>query len=391
MVRTCAALALAACLLVSGCSGVLPGAQNSTTPGAGVGTDAPTSPTAGTTTAPVGGDTADAVDTPSAPPDPEGTALAFEDGRLANASALVAGHVAALNRTGFGFESSAVTRARDAAVPVSYMNRTARVGAGGAPFVAAYNQTGGLSTDRRTALWHNGSFGASKEVRSVALRDDAVLYRSGSAVDADAPPSLSPFVPLYLRTGSFSVVDTAEDGTRTLAANRTHNGTLGSYEVRAFEARATVDEAGRIRSLSVDATLVIENITFDQRYRFALSSAPASVERPSWVDTAVEKTPRAAAHVEDDYMVVTNTGNVALGPDVYLVQNDTGPAGTLDEPLPPGETVYLYQTTGDTHRLVVADSPPTERRASLSGSYRVEFGGRGYFRQVSVPVNASGE
>ena len=390
MVRTLATLALVACLLVSGCSGVLPGDQDVTTHGDGVDTDGTTRTSADGATTDVDSSDDASPATPTTP-DPETTGRAFEDGRLANASLVAVGHTNALNGTGFSFESSLVSRATDAAVPVSYMNRTVRVGSGGAPFVTEYNQTGGLSTDRRTALWQNGTYGASREVRSVAFQDDAVLYQSGPTVDVDAPLSLSPLVPEYLRTGSFAVESTAENGTRTLVASETHDGTFGTYEVLAFEARATVDAVGRVRSLSVDATLVVENVTFDQRYRFSLSTDAATVERPAWVDTAVEKTPRAEAHVEDDYVVVTNTGAVELGPSVALLQGNSGPSARLDDPLAPGETVYLYRTTGDTHRLAVSDSPPTERRESLSGSYDVRFSGRGYFEQTSVPVNASGE
>ncbi|MFC5970773.1 hypothetical protein ACFPYI_05440 [Halomarina salina] len=385
MGKSLAAVALVACLLLSGCSGVLPASEETSTPDVGVESDV-------TATATLDGPTTDSsATTAPSTPDSEEAAPAFEDGRLANTSSLVVSHRRATNGTGFSFESSAVTRAQDAAVPVNYMNRTVRVGAGGTSYVAEYNQTGGLSTDRQTARWSNGTFGASREVRSVAFQDDAVQYLSGPIDSVETPLSLSGFVPMYLRAGSFAVESTAGDGTRTLVASETHNGTLGTYEVRAFEATATVDAVGRVRSLSVDTTLVIENITFDQRYRFALSTDPAAVERPSWVETAVEKTPRVDAHVEDDYVVVTNTGSVELGPRVALMQGNSGASAALDDSLAPGETVYLYRATGDAYRLVVSDSPPTERRESLSGQYEVRFSGRGYFEQVSVPVNAGEE
>lgn len=135
-------------------------------------------------------------------------------------------------------------------------------------------------------------------------------------------------------------------------------------------ARMTVDERGIIRSVEAAYTVKRNQreLTFQINYTIDFIGT-ASVSEPGWVATAREQTPVVRATLTDDNQFVRMTiesGNRLEAGSVVFVNagSDFHNFHTnLDEPIDPGEPVYLYKPadaadTGGVDAGISRGSPP---------------------------------
>ncbi len=364
MARVLAALVL----LLAGCSGL------STVPGANE-TNASAEPAGNGTTATLDGGA-------------DGTAVVgIDDGRLTNASALIDAHVEALAGSGYAYAATVESRPTEGNATHSNTVRwEVRVGADGSAY-ELYDRSGGLSRDQYTETWRNDTVSVEYSVRSTPFGNDTGIYRASEPSGALGANYSANLAPTFLRAGEYVVAGRHGNGSLTLAANGTRDGTVDGHAVSSFDGRALVDAEGRVRSLSVTLSVADPEITQEYRYRLT-DVGDVSVSRPDWFDTALERAVIVEAIMRDDYVAVTNTGRstVDAGTRVFLWEGASGADARLDAPIAPGETVYLYRPAGETGAVEVSRTPPSGAVATLDGSYRVELTDGAYDPLAEVRV-----
>lgn len=271
-------LLLAALLVGAGCAApTAPPATDSPTP-----TEEPWSPT------PTRGSPA-----PTATPAERARPPGVSDGRLVDATALLAAHEEASVRAGF-------VSVANGSAPVTRHGIRVNVTASGRHRVEPnatdyryWNVTEAGPVQRRIEGWSNGSV----EYRRRVGVDGATYVRAESRSPAELASVW--LLATHLRAGNYSVRsvdDRGETTLVTLVANRIDNRTAarralpdGGGNITGYEATLVVDLAGRIRSLSVRMTYELDGRPATLRLEYELRRVGGvEVARPDWVTDATE-------------------------------------------------------------------------------------------------------
>lgn len=290
-----------------------------------------------------------------------------DDGRLANASALLEAHESALAETGF---AATVTRSVNG-------SRASRYRVVAAADLATYRLSGSNArpdgSSVETRLWANETTrfvryesGGETRYRTATRQDDSVnlLYSVGE----------------YLRAGNFTVANgTATDGRTVLVADGYEPLVEGRGPfdgVESFAARAVVDADGRIHALNAS----VERAAGSETYNFTLDrTGVASVDRPDWVSGIPESatlSPKLSVDVrESRVLAVRNEGGDAVpaGATLSLTTDGTTYAATLDEPLEPGEVRYAAISADDGSFGLTAERPAATDVVELSSPVEVRI------------------
>lgn len=349
-------------VVLSGCSGL-----------GGGGADIATSPGTGAADATAtGGGSPPTADGETATPAAEGLPPGVSEDGVENLTALRRAHAAALNGTGFASELVVQNALADSETDLSATQRLeAAVGEGGAPYRYYRNNSGGLSEDFEKTTWGNGSVDVSRRTTYPAYGDAETTYdATRDTTGATAGPGTT--LSAYLRFGEF---DVAANGDRYRLTATGPNESL-DVNVTRFGGTVLVDSRGRIHSATLDLAFTTDRGTFEAHVEYDLSTEPADVAKPDWVPAALDEASAIAveATVEGDAVAVTNTGRepIPAGATLSLSeQTDDGWAGrftTLDEPIAPGETVYVWNEGGETQ---VSRSPPSDADLG-AGPFKVQ-------------------
>lgn len=253
MRRATAAAALVLLAAIAGCS--LPG-------------DGQESPTATAT-----------LSAETAPP-----GVSAESGRLANASALLDAHEAALLETGFSYElrTNATVRRRNGTRQIRRQQVT-RV----APGRETYAYTT-VNPGSRFDVWGNETMQAVK-----VQYGGAVEYRRGNASKTSSLTGRA-LLSRYLASGEWTVADVATRDGRTLVSltsdTRPDDAAAvpkNATDVRNYRSSVIVDSRGRVVSFEASATYTLggEDGSFSIDFRLQSTEAPG-VQRPAWVANA---------------------------------------------------------------------------------------------------------
>ena len=244
----------------------------------------PTSTTAAVTTS-SSVDTADPPNT-DAVVYPPGTS---PDG-IEHPSRLLGAHTDALSRTGFVVTSTVNATVLETGMRIDATARGgARVAAGVSAYYAHRTDAAG-PLKRRTQGYYNGEVERHRRVGEFGdIRESTQEARSIG--ELAGRPLLVP----HLRGGAWNAVTTKQRGGESLVvftatgienASALESGLpAATTAVRSYDARAVVDSAGRIRSLTATAVYVLGGEPATFRLDYDLSRVGnASVERPDWVE-----------------------------------------------------------------------------------------------------------
>lgn len=294
-----------------------------------------------------------------------GTPQGVVDGQLANASALVEAHETALAESGF-------------AATVTYAENGSEVGSYdlvAAPDLTTYTAAGTRSTGEdstvETHLWANETH-------------RFVMYRSGDERSYHArlrgSESLDPIesVGSYLHAGDFTVADepTAEGYTVLTADGLDPSGDEHGrlLDAESFSGRAVVDEAGRVRNLSV----TVERERGSETFAFELRRTDVErVDRPDWLSEIPDGatiSPQLSVDVRDETaLVVRNEAGDAVPPNatLTLTTNDTTYRTTFDAPLGSGERRFAYISANDGELLLATEEPAAADAMELTSPISV--------------------
>lgn len=191
-----------------------------------------------------------------------------ESGTLTNVSALLAAHVDSLGASGYRLETATVGVQRMTYVVESNYS--------------SYRVIPGPNSSN-PPVWANESLTAAR-------------MSSGGETTYQRPPRFWPsrrqmsgadVLGAMFQGADFDRAGTAACGDRTCVVLSATN----HSRYAAFEAKAVVDGSGVVRRFDAAYTLELENrtITNDYRHR-VVRTGNVSVERPSWVETAIKRT-----------------------------------------------------------------------------------------------------
>lgn len=275
-------VALVAAVVLAGCGG-----------STGPGTESPTAETGSATPS----STASATPSPTASPTTTGNHTSLPPGvtqsGVANATALVEAHTAALERTGFIVTSrgkasvvrqGALVEAKTRERAVVEANRTA---------YRAFRRDEASFYSREESVWYDADAGSQAQFRKVknpggterGTRDPHPIGAlTGKAVLKN-----------HFLGGNFTLsgTETVNGTTRvTLTADSVENETAlltalpdKAEKVTSYKGRAVVDEQGRVHSFSATVEYVIrgKQRTYEVEYRIQ-QLGNVTVQRPPWVN-----------------------------------------------------------------------------------------------------------
>ena len=338
-------LSLVALLLLSGCSGTLPGGDTTQTT------------------------TPEELD-PAAADLPPGV----NESGVQNASRLVAAHSETLLAEGFVLNSTATTNGS------SYGNRTATEHRVADPGGEQFSLVGTTVVHRTPA---DGSTTSADEYTQRVWHDETTVvsvelpnrtrYHNVEGLFTDRALSMARNYEEVLAAGAFDVEKVIDRGNHTyttLVATDTRDG-VRKFDAT-FEARFVVDERGVVHEAVVDYAHTEDGT--ERHIERRLVRLGPSLDRPDWVadvpgaafrnaslDVDVEHRHHSA---QETYLVVTSGGPDALpaGTELNVTTNRNDSAGSgvgpnalqavvrTDSSLTPGESVYVYRT-GETLEL----------------------------------------
>ena len=349
-------VAVVAMVALAGCSG---GQTTTTSPTADGSTTDP-----GTTTGggggDDGGDSLDGVDTPS-----------WMTGGGVNGTRLLSAHFGSLSGTSYRVE----TYQNSSGILSLERTGVQRVGANGNT-VYEYDtvSTNGNSTTRAFVNDTWVLTESTNETRSVYSD-----YRvSGGVTNLNYSQQLVQ----YVRLGDFTVNRTYEvDGeTRIDYVASAAAAVQGASAITSFDGRIVVNPDGRIYELGIAATQQAQYGNASTEFQFTLAEVgTGDVETPAWVSTAREQatTVDFAYEFNGSVIEITHEGGDAVAAGTQVVVTPQAGQGVafavLEEPLEPGETIYVSSTGG--RELNVSASPPAAPDSTLGGAINLAFYG----------------
>jgi hypothetical protein len=359
-VRRTPALLVVALLLLAGCVGSPLG------PNADADTTTPDAPATTNSTATATNGTATSANSTAT------TASTFVAGLSAGdrvpTDRVLATHRRIAVETGVVYRQNVTGQSAEDETPPVSMNRLGRVASDGPVVRQQYESTGGASPDSRSELWRNATvslqrFGDGRF--SVREANDTVPVAGTIGAEVAG----------FLRRGTFVVNRTTDDRVVLSATGTVDTESAGTgNEPRLSEYRGTVvlDRRGLVRSVDLRFSLTRSDTETSWRARHETTRiGSVTVERPSWWRTALDSLGTFSVTSGENYVRLTNDGDETYqsGTTVRLSESASGGTlATLDEPLAPGESVYLVQQGGVT---VASRERPPDDRASLSGTYYV--------------------
>lgn len=364
-------------ILLAGCTGLVDDGATAT-------------PASDSPTATPGGESS--TETPEPTPD-DGYPPGVSEAGLENVTALVGAHDDAVTETGFRSELVMTVGYADDSIPPVTLTHEAAVSADGYPYLYSATNEGGLSLNSVEVTWANESVEVTNRTTDSGFGDSETHYEM-----ADPEPmefdgtvrGLQEFVVF----GEFDLVEETDD---RLILRATTVAEAGLDEnVTSYEGELVVDRQGRIREATLDFVLADEDGDLAMTVEYELDVGDVEIEKPDWVETAIYE---ASAHtieasVEGDYVAVTNTGRepIPSGFTISLMEgsddsNWSGSFAEVDEPIDPGETVYVSYDG----REVVADRSPPDDPDPLSGTYRITVRDEDFNRVARVTVEADDE
>lgn len=212
---------------------------------------------------------------------------------VADASALVEAHTAALERTGFIVTSRGqATIVRQGTLVEAKTQERAAVEANRTAYRATRRDEASFYS-REEEAWYDADAGSQAQSRHVKTPGETERRtRDPHPIGALTGKAV---LENHLRGGDFTVsnTETVNGGTRvTLVANSVENETAvltalpdAAQEVTAYEGRAVVDEQGRVHSFTATVEYVIrgERRTYEVDYQIQ-QIGDVTVQRPPWVN-----------------------------------------------------------------------------------------------------------
>ena len=404
---TAIAIVLVAVVVLAGCGGATSGNTETPTDESSVTTVATTSPQpttdGGTTVQGTTGPGSTSTATPAAGLENESLPPGVTTTGVTNASALVEANLRHVRSQGYAARTNLSMRGVGANVTTTTEERWGRDGT----FLIESSSRSSMG-DSAATFYGNGT---TTFVRRAV--DDRTAY---SAVDRGFYASKwndSTTLAAFVSLGAFDATDArTTDGTTlvTLEASATRNTSASdlhtaemslppSDRISALDGTMVVDLEGRIHSLTMAFDLSAEGssdeVRFSVRYRLD-DTGVASVESPSWIETARERVTMAdmAVDVRDDVVAITHRGGDAIpaNASVSLVgmENRSGDTtmvrARLESSLEPGETAYFYRPEGASGfegRIVVGDRP-TGDVAPLPDAFRLTISRQGEIVAATV-------
>lgn len=275
------------------------------------------------------------------------------DGSLSDPEALIVAHSRALAET--GYETSTTVRVKSQAPggETDVTEYTAVVDRGSAPFRVEINTSVGDRLTSRQIIWGNESVRYRRLGLPSSGGNASVEYdrRSGG------PPSIDPGIRAYediLAAGDFRVVGESEEGIRLVADGLNPDAfALNPIQAHSYSGELVADDRGRIRRAEIRMEYT------DARGQAAVMTIEYSIDReggvnpptPTWIGTASRQTRDiaiAVRAVDDDRIVITNTGSEPIPADARFVVVSRGRSAVLDleAEVAPGETVYVFDPVG---------------------------------------------
>ncbi|MFB6150924.1 MAG: hypothetical protein ABEJ40_03870 [Haloarculaceae archaeon] len=253
-----------------------------------------------------------------------------------------------------------------------------------AAHLAAANRSGWALThrngDRTTVAYVAGNESYVHTPDGVTWSRGNATVTNASVFDGAYETSFSRNTTLGGSTGTTPVLfalavrlGTAEyewAGTRPVDGTTLHElvmtGTSGfGGKLGRYTGRLLVDDRGRIHRLRGE---VGENRSVAETYEFDFSYPVETVPKPAWFD----RVPRVTAAKVDGgrALRLTVTGGPALpaGAEFAFSHNGTRRSVTLDEPLGPGESLYLGLRGPDRELVRSRDLPAGDSLVDLDGS-----------------------
>ncbi|MFC7141169.1 hypothetical protein ACFQMA_15195 [Halosimplex aquaticum] len=181
-----------------------------------------------------------------------------------------------------------------------------------------------------------------------------------------------------LSTGNYEWTGTTDVDGRTLHELQMTGTSSAGSTLDHYTGRMLVDDSGRIHRLVGE---VGENESAADTYDYDYEWGVETVPRPSWFDSVprgvAEKTPNGTA------LNVTMTGGPAVPADAEFrfTHNGTTETVTLDEPLEPGDSLYVGLREGEGDQSVVVAREPLDgeglrdlrgKQTDLSGTVTVD-------------------
>ncbi|WP_415379227.1 hypothetical protein [Halosimplex sp. TS25] len=272
------------------------------------------------------------------------------NGRV-NETALLVAHLEAINSSGWRLDHRNGNDTR-----VTY-----RVGG------TSYERTAEGVTWYRdgTTVTNRTFFGSSYEMTATHNTTTGLSDPAGTVVFALA---------VRLSTGNYEWTGTTDVDGRTLHELRMTGTSGGGSTLDHYTGRMLVDDSGRIHRLHGE---VGENESVADAYEYDYEWGVETVPRPPWFDGVprgvVEKTPGGTA------LNVTMTGGPAVpaGAEFEFSHNGTAETVTLDDPLEPGESLYVGLREEGGERSVTVSREPLDgeglrgKQTDLSGTVTV--------------------
>lgn len=209
----------------------------------------------------------------------------IEDGELVDAGALLDAHTETLTESGYSHELSVnQTRVDNGDTVETTRRQRTRVAAGGSEYTYQLINSG----EANSWFWVWGN--ETTQYQRIEAGGNPQFHQSKPAGNAELSGART--LEAHL-SAPYEVVDTEEREETTLVTleataipESAQAFPSNAESIRAYDARLVVDEEGRIRKLSVDATYDIDGETaeYDLEYELTALDDPG-VERPSWVQS----------------------------------------------------------------------------------------------------------
>jgi hypothetical protein len=356
-VRRTTALLVALLLLLAGCVG--------TPLGPDADTEAPTDTSVNVTAATDAGPTDSTDDTVRN----RSTFVAgLSSGDPVATDRLLAEHREAVVTAGIAFRQNVTGRSEDTDVPPVSITRRGRVVSDEPVVRQQYESTGGASSDGRSETWRNATVSLQR------FGDGRFSVRDANAT-VPVTATLGAETVEFLRHGEFVVNRTTDDRVFLSATGTTDTASESAGtdpKLSDYRGSVVLDRRGFVRTVALRFSLTRDGTETQWRVRHETTQiGSVAVERPSWWRSALDSRATFAVTTGEDYVRLTNDDGETYdaGTTVRLSESaGGGTLATLDDPLKPGESIFVFRRGGLTK---VSRDRPADDRASLTGTYYV--------------------
>lgn len=304
-----------------------------------------------------------------------------------NASALATAHRTALSESGYAFRlDTNVSYGDQFNYDVSYRGTVAK---NFAPFrIRADADVDARDERLKLDTWANESVALvryrtanrtafQKYNTTLDETPDSDPFSSVPTVNVADRASMTSVVEYALLTGEYEVagVESRDGLTLTTLRATGHNQSLGERgleNVSRYDSTLVVDDRGRVHRLNT----TLETNESLVSYEFELTKVGGVVvEYPRWADRALA-TVSVAVTIQsaENYFVVAHQDGERLpaGSEIRVSHAGSNYILELDEPLRPGEQVYIYFSRGDDTPFLTREEPAEDTAEPLDGEYEFE-------------------